>query len=272
MLHRQLQQHLMFDCDHRHRRDGEQDKSGEESYPASPFTRNSGSATPATQDVRTNGDQQRHAFTSEARAEAKAAAAVAAREEAAEAAAAGTPQLSRQPTLTAPGSAQGFGSAHSSVARSVSVSDAEDVSLGASEDRGDLQEVSQLAADPNVAPAAAAAAGGQGANVAAGGAAANGEGSPALVTPVTSDDSLAAEVARVLAAGGAANGTASRAARGLPPAHLQPGAAAGIMSNTVSATFAAARDAALAAAGAAEQQQQQRGSSKMVRRLVVAHM
>ena len=263
----------------KHRRDDERNRSGEESYPPSPLTQDGGSGTPPTQDGPTNGEQQRHAFAPEAtnaaakEAVAAAAAAVAEEEEAAEAV-----QLSRQPTLTAPGSAQGFGSAHSSVARSVSVSDAEDVSLGASEDRGDLQEVSKLAADPAIAvsaqPASAEAgeqaAGGQGADVAAGAAgagAANGDARPALVTPVTSEDSLAAEVAKAkaLLAGGFANGTAGPAAEEQPQADAEPRTPARV-TKRVSATFLAAREAALAAEAATEQQQQ-RAASKTVRRL-----
>jgi hypothetical protein len=251
----------------KYRRDDERNRSGEESYPPSPLTHDGGSGPIQGPDL-TNGLEQRHAFPSEAAARAAAAAAMEA-EEAAEAV-----QLSRQPTLTAPGSAQGFGSAHSSVARSVSVSDAEDVSLGASEDRGDLQEVSKLAADPAIAAgaqAASAAAGGQGADAAAGAATANGDAGPATVTPLTSEDSLAAEVAKARAlmaggmAGGLANGTASHAAgdQALQGGHAEPVTPARI-TKRVSATFLAAREAALAAEAAAEQQQQQR-AAKTVR-------
>lgn len=212
----------------------------------------------------TNGEQQRDAFAPEAGAATEEAAAAAEQEEAA-----GAAQLSRQPTLTAPGSAQGFGSAHSSVARSASVSDAEDVSLGASEDRGDLQEVSKLAADPAIAASAQAAlaaagdpaAGGPGAAVAG---TANGNVRPATVTPVTSDDSLAAELAKAnaLVAGAFANGTAGPAAEDQLPEQRDPGTPARV-TKRVSPTFLAAREAALAAEAAAEQQQ--RAASKTVR-------
>lgn len=237
------------------RRDGEPN-SGEESYPTSPLTGHSGSATPATREgAPTNGDRQRYAFAPAAAAQQEAAAARDSLED-------GAPP-GKQPVLTAPGSAQGFGSAHSSSARSVSVSDAEDVSLGASEDRGDLQEVSRLAG--------IAAAGAPAADVAAAGALlADGVADSATEQyrgggdgePSGSEDSLASEMAkaRALAAGGAVNGTA--AAGELPPAHAQPGAPAGV-TRRVSASFAAAREVALAAAAAAEQHQQ-RASSKTV--------
>lgn len=163
------------------------------------------------------------------------------------------------------------------MARSVSVSDAEDVSLGASEDRGDLQEVSKLAADPAIAAGAQAAsaaagdqaAGKQGADAAAGAAGAgtaNGDARPALVTPVTSEDSLAAEVAKAkaLLAGGFANGTTGPAAGDQPPGDAEPRTPARV-TKRVSATFLAAREAALAAEAATEQQQ--RAASKTVRRL-----
>ena len=231
---------------------------GEESYPTSPYTRPSGSELDAKQ------QQQRDAFAPKV-GEEEPAARAGGFEDAREAPA----ELQR--TLTAPGSAQGFGSAQSSLARSASVSDAEDASLGESEDR--LQEVAQMAAAAAAAaPAAAVAAEMPGEPPATAGVPTQ----PAAAAPAAgaqsagssgsgdSEDSLAAEMAAaraLAAAGGGANGASGE----LPPAHVQPGAPAGV-TRRVSATFAAAREAAIAAAAVTEQHQAA-ANSRLVRAL-----
>lgn len=190
----------------------ESEGEGEDAYPASPFSQRTGDGAAAAWPA------EQYAFAPLDTGEPASGAAGGAGDFA---------DAQEQPALTAPESAQGFDSAHSAkAARSSSVSDAEDVSIGESDDQ--LEEVAQLAS----------AAGGD--DIAA-----DGEEFS------ESEDSLAAEMAaaRVLAAGEANGGAVDVSGNGADGTagreQQQQSQPATGSANTVNPSFAAAREAAV---------------------------